>query len=272
MKEALTFDDLQIIPKYSDVISRKDCDLSSKVTSKIKLRIPVVSSPMDSVTEWGMMAELNKLGGLGILHRFMDIPEMMSNIGKCEFDPVVIAIGVKEYQERVAHAYSYGVKTFLIDVAHGHHKLVENTIKSLKDKYSDIEIIAGNIATSEAAYDLIMWGADSLRVGIGSGCFTPYMKVKISSNKYKNIKDINIGDYVYTHDASLRKVINKFEYYIEEDIIQINDIECTKNHEFYVINKSDLDNIETDDDIDKYAMWIEADELNENYLLVGLCE
>lgn len=273
MKETLTFDDIQIIPKFSDILTRKNCDLSTNLTPKIKLKIPIISSPMDTITEWEMIKELNKLGGIGILHRFMSIEEMIQHLIKADVDtePIVVAIGTKkdEYWNRVRHAYAHGVTTFLIDVAHGHHKLVEYTIKSLKDRKSDIEIIAGSIATSDAAYDLINWGAAAVRVGLGNGCFTPEMKVKLGNNTYKSIKDISLGDKVYTHTGKVKEVINKFEFNRDEEIMEINGIECTKNHEFYVVHKKYKNDV-TDDNIEEYAEWIGAKDLTNDYLLVEI--
>ena len=75
MKEYLTYDDVQILPKYSEVEHRSDCSTSTKVTKNYKLDIPIVSSPMDTVTEYEMAYQMSKLGGMGIIHRFLSIEE-----------------------------------------------------------------------------------------------------------------------------------------------------------------------------------------------------
>jgi hypothetical protein len=186
------------------------------------------------------------------------------------------AIGANgDYLERSIALIKAGANVLVIDVAHGHHLNVKNAIsnirKTISELYPDkiIDIIAGNIATAEAAIDLQEWGAEGLRVGIGGGCFTPDMLVKTNKG-LKSIKEINIGDIVYTHKGNEKTVINKFIYDCDEEIMVINDIECTKNHEFYVVNKKYVELINCDDDVHKYAEWVSSENLSENYLLIEL--
>ena len=75
MKINLTYDDVNIIPKYSELKSRDDVDLSTRFTKNTKLTIPIVSSPMDTVTEYDMAHEMLNQGGVGIIHRFQSIEE-----------------------------------------------------------------------------------------------------------------------------------------------------------------------------------------------------
>lgn len=294
MKECLTYDDIQLVPKYSELNHRSDCSLFSKITKTRNLRIPIVSSPMDTVTEYDMAFGMWNFGGLGVIHRFMDI-EHQSNIIKSLIKnieveqrtvenldisdelkdwfsdpPLCAAIGVtNDYFERAQELVNNGCNILLIDVAHGHHKLVKDAIGRLKNGIrGDVEIIGGSIATKEAARDLCEWGADGLRIGIGGGCFTPCMEV-LTDNGLKRIIDIELNDMVYTHTGKLKPVINKLEFDRDEEIIEINDIECTKNHEFYVIHKKYKDIVD-DDNLDKYAEWIEADNLTDDYFLVEI--
>jgi len=164
---------------------------------------------------------------------------------------------------------SCGANIILIDVAHGHHINVKKMIKSLRETLpSKVDIIAGNISTEESAIDLCEWGADGLRVGIGGGCFTPDMKV-LTSNGLKKIKDVVIGDKVYTHTGELKPVINTFEYDDFDEVYDIDGIEATANHKFYVIHKTKEDLV-TDDNIHDYAEWISASELTNEYFLIEL--
>ena len=184
MKKALTYDDINIVPKYSELESRSDVDLSTKFTKKIKLSIPVVSTPMDTVTEYDMALEMMEWGGVGIIHRFMSI-EKQSNIilklhsaemGSHWTDeewskiPRCAAIGVTgDYLERAQELVNNGCNVIVIDVAHGHHKLVGEAIEKIKTKLETIEVIAGSVATGEACEYLCEKGADAIRVGIGNG-------------------------------------------------------------------------------------------------------
>ena len=80
------------------------------------------------------------------------------------------ALGVsKDTMERAAALKEVGVDVFVLDTAHGHSKGVMTTLEKLKKEYDDIEVIAGNVATPEAAEDLIAKGADAVKVGIGPG-------------------------------------------------------------------------------------------------------
>lgn len=290
LAEALTFDDVLIIPKYSDIDSRKNVDIRTNLTPKIKLNIPMVSGNMDTVTESKMAIAMARLGGIGIIHRYLPIKDQVNEVLKVkraeaividnpytlssrhtmrdaknlmeEFSitgiPIVdgagkyegiltkrdmmfednlskpisevmssknnsitadfgidietakkilkknkieklplldkngilkglitakdlmkkdqyplalkdekgkllvgAAVGVKgDYMGRAEALVNAGCDVLCIDIAHGHSQLAINALRLIKDMYPDIEIIAGNVATEEAAIDLINAGAD----------------------------------------------------------------------------------------------------------------
>ena len=167
---AQTFDDISIVPQYSDIQSRSDCKLNTKL-GNIELDIPLIASPMDTVCGPKMALALGKLGGLGIIHRFDLIGNQLQHLLELEDIGINygIAVGVKD-NDRIDQLLSWTNANLLcIDVAHGHHSLVKNTIKYIKDIDEDLHVMAGNVCTSEGADDLQSWGANSLRVGIGNG-------------------------------------------------------------------------------------------------------
>ena len=177
MNRYLTYDDVNIIPKYSDVTSRDNVTLNTKFTKKTELQIPIVSSPMDTITEYDMAFEMMIMGGVGVIHRFNSIEEQSSIMNKlhtekydhCEL-PLCAAVGIKgDYLERTQELVNNGCNVILIDVAHGHHKLVGDAINEIKKNISGVEVIAGNIATGEGAEFLCKQGADGIRAGIGNG-------------------------------------------------------------------------------------------------------
>ena len=171
MKEYLTYDDVQILPKYSKIKHRVDCSISTHVTKSWELSVPIVSSPMDTVTEVDMAQEMNELGGLGIIHRFLSIEEQASQVARVTLGVSAAAIGVTgDFIERAQELVNSGCKILCMDVAHGHHKLVKESIRRIKNEVNgQVDLLVGNIATGESARDLCEWGADGLRIGIGGG-------------------------------------------------------------------------------------------------------
>lgn len=185
---ALTYDDIQLIPFYSEVKHRNKISLRTKLSTNFELMIPLVASPMDTVCEHEMAFKMFQLGGVGCIHRFMSIEEQANEIKKLitsiensSYDPfnqdkirhkipVMAAVGSNgDFLERSKSLIEAGVNVILIDVAHGHHINVKKAIEAIKGLDLGVDIIAGNIATSEAAIDLQNWGADGLRCGIGGG-------------------------------------------------------------------------------------------------------
>ena len=182
MKRALTYDDVNIVPKYSELESRGDVKLNTRFTKNTEITIPIVASPMDTVTELDMAREMMELGGVGIVHRFMSIEKQAKMINELCYMPgtehIIVnkasprcaAVGVTgDYLERSQELFNNGCNVLLIDVAHGHHKLVGEAIEEIKTRLEQIEVIAGSVATGEATKYLCEKGADAIRVGIGNG-------------------------------------------------------------------------------------------------------
>lgn len=172
MRTALSFDDVLLVPQYSRVLSRKDPDTSTIISRYLSLKIPVISSCMDTVTESAMAIAMYQCGGLGILHRYNSIAhqlEMLSTVqsaaAKC-----AVAIGATgDYLERAEKLIHNGADIVCIDVANGNSSLVEIAVGKLRKMYNNITIIAGNVATGEGCARLIDAGADTIRAGIGGG-------------------------------------------------------------------------------------------------------
>lgn len=173
-RQTYCFDDLLLVPKYSDIKSRSEVNLSSNLSTDINLGLPVMSSPMDTVTESSMAIAMHAFGGLGIIHRYNTIDEQVALVRDARMkgaNHVGAAIGVTgDHEERVCMLYDAGARIICLDIAHGHHAMMKSAIKKLKEVFGDdIHIMAGNIASLEAFDDLSKWGADSIRVGIGGG-------------------------------------------------------------------------------------------------------
>ena len=174
MKLALTYDDILLVPQYSDIKSRKEVNIGNNLDENIRLELPIISSPMDTVTETTMANAMYKMGGLGIIHRYNSIEEQSRLVvdawekGTCNIGGAVGVTG--DFEERACALYDVGVNVLCIDVAHGHHILMKNALETLRKVFSDdIHIMAGNVATQQAFDDLSKWGANSIRCNIGGG-------------------------------------------------------------------------------------------------------
>ena len=171
---SMSFDDVLLVPQYSDIESRKSLSTNNQLDDKITLGLPIISSPMDTVTEVDMAFAMDTHGGLGIIHRYNTANDQARLVKKAKLKGVPVvgaAIGVTgDFLERAQALVEEGASVLCIDVAHGHHSMVERAIQSLKSVFGDsLHIMAGNVATGEGARDLANWGADSVRVGIGGG-------------------------------------------------------------------------------------------------------
>ncbi len=169
----LTFDDVLLMPMRSDVRSRRDPQLTTLLTKKLTIETPIISSNMDTITEYDMAFAMNQLGGVGILHRFFSITEQSEHVARLKQNGVQIiaaSVGVgDEFKSRAQALIAAGAHLLTIDIAHGHSVQMIETLKWLKDTYPDVQVIAGNLATPDAAKDLIEAGADAIKVGIGPG-------------------------------------------------------------------------------------------------------
>ena len=280
----ISYDDVYIKPQNSSIKSRSDVDLETRLTRNYNIGCPVVASPMDTVMSKEMAVALDSRGCVGILHRFQgpksqaaqvfDLADLAS--GPVHRAPVCASIGATgEFLKNARRYVSAGADVLLIDVAHGDHDHVENAIKTLHEElYSfeerEFDIIAGNVATGEGAARLARWGADAVRVGVGNGCFTPDMKVRMKDGE-KKISDIEPGDRAGTHLERWREVLNVRKRNHEGRLIVVNGIECTPDHEFYVVHKSSLGKV-NDQNIHEHAGWVEAQNLTRNHWQVRVAE
>ena len=276
-KQTITFGDVLLEPQYSDITSRKQISLATPLDYELNLEIPIIASPMDTVSEWEMAAAMSKLGGMAVIHRYNTIAEQAAEVEDALDTPncsvVGAAVGVSgDFIERAIECYASGAKVICIDVAHGDHSLVSEAIDSLRRELGmNVHIMAGNVATLEGFNRLADWGADSIRVGIGGGCFTPGTFVR-TENGDKPIEQVRLGEMVFTHTGELHKVVDTMTFQRDEEIYIINGVESTSNHEYYVVKKEDA-GLVNENNIQDHAFWIEAEHLDkEKHLLIELEE
>ena len=217
IKEALTFDDVLLLPKYSNVLPSKT-DIIINLTKNISLKVPFLTSAMDTVTESNMAIAVANEGGMGVIHRNLNIKKQSIEVKKVKKKKLIVGAAIGTNQEdldRARSLISNGVDLVVIDTAHGHSEKVLKILSKIKKITKKIPICVGNIATGEAAKKLYNSGADIIKVGIGPGsiCTTrmvagigvpqisAIMEIKKALYK-KNIKIISDGGIKFSGDIA----------------------------------------------------------------------
>ena len=182
---ALTFDDVLLVPVYSEVLPR-EVSTKARFTRNISLNIPIVSAAMDTVSEKAMAIMLARKGGISVVHKNMSIEAQARQIREVKEYPaegdkipcldaegrlrVAAGVGITtDVLDRVTALVEAGVDAIVLDSAHGDSHGVVEALRKIKAVYPELDTVVGNIATAEAAVRLIEAGADSLKVGIGPG-------------------------------------------------------------------------------------------------------
>ena len=176
MREALTYDDVLLVPQYSDIRSREEVDLSTRLGPMIDLSLPIIASPMDTVTGEETALVVGKHGGTAVIHRYNTIEEQTKIVSSILAKTKLLtkvggAVGVSDdYLERASALFCAGASFICVDVAHGHSILMKEALTKLRNSLPEnFHIMAGNVATLEGFNDLADWGADSIRCNIGGG-------------------------------------------------------------------------------------------------------
>ena len=172
IKEALTFDDVTLAPNYSEILPSQT-NTSIKLSKYLSLKIPILSSAMDTVTEAKMAIAVGEKGGIGVIHRNLSVKKQIQEIRKTKSKSLLVGAAVganSDEHKRAEQILKENLDLIVVDTAHGHSKKVSNIIKKIiKIKPKKTALCAGNIATKEAAKFLIKLGVDIIKVGIGPG-------------------------------------------------------------------------------------------------------
>ena len=216
IKEAFTFDDVTLAPNYSEIMP-SDVITETILSKHLTLKIPLLSSAMDTITESEMSIAIAKAGGIGVIHRNLNIKKQIIEIKKVKSKNLLVgaAVGAGPAEiERAEAILKEKIDLIVVDTAHGHTKKVAEIIKKIKKiKPKKTALCAGNIATAEAAKFLEKLGVDVIKVGIGPGsiCTTrlvagigvPQLSAIIEAKKgikNKNIKIISDGGIKFSGD------------------------------------------------------------------------
>jgi IMP dehydrogenase len=168
----LTFDDVLLVPQRSSIRSRQVVSVATRLSRNVELMLPIVAANMDTVCESGMAIALGKLGGIGMIHRFLTIEQQAAQVARVKEAGVLVGAAVgtdRDAIDRSRAIVDAGVDVLVLDIAHGHSDHAIGTVIALKKAFPSVDVVAGNVATREGAEDLIRAGADSIKVGVGPG-------------------------------------------------------------------------------------------------------
>lgn len=209
MQEGVTFDDVLLVPAYSEVLPR-EVSLKGRFSRNVTLDIPFASAAMDTVTEGPMAAAMAQKGGIGVIHKNMSAQRQAQEVASVKAQGLKVAAGVgitADVLDRVKALVEAGVDAVVLDSAHGHSKGVMDALKAVKKTFPKLNVVVGNIATAAAAKDLIAAGADGLKVGIGPGSIcTTRIVAGVGMPQLTAIADVAevAGDIPVIADGGLR--------------------------------------------------------------------
>lgn len=280
VKETLyTLNDIAVIPAAtSDISSRSECNPYYDDTKML----PVFVSPMNNIIDDNNFQPFLDAGVNVITPRdnentpYSERRERWEQLWK---RGIFVALSLREFEQFFIEFKDYTEPDFnitytrrvCVDLANGHMKRLLDACKQVKKSFGNkVIIMTGNIANPDTYKDYAKAGIDYVRCGIGTGsiCFVDGTKVTMADGTKKNIEDIQVNEKVLTH-AGIGTVDERFRYKTNKETVTINnEITCTTNHEFYVINKCDKDEV-NENNLHDFAYWIAAKDLDKDtHLLI----
>ena len=172
VRDGLSYDDVLLVPQRSSIAHRAEVDLSTSLAPDLPLDCPILSAPMDTVTEAETAIALAAAGGLGTVHRFLPVEEQVAHIRQAVEAGVRVggAVGIDEaFLDRAAALVDAGADPVMVDVAHGHMERCLDAVGEIRREFPDVVLVAGNVATAPGVADLAAAGADCVKVGVGPG-------------------------------------------------------------------------------------------------------
>ena len=277
----LDFSDVLIKPRRSSIDSRSKVDITREYKFKwcpyVIKGTGIMQANMGTIGNFEVSRRMLDNGLFACLHKHHNIDELIRfykeliKRGDDTWRRCLLGIGLRDNgidklrQINKELGIQVGIK---FDVPNGYIPQVKERVIELRNEFPEMFIMVGNVVTGDITEDLILSGADCVAIGIGNGaqCIlngTPVM----TKNGLVEIQDIKEGDEILTHTGEYHKVTTKLCYTHHKEKLNINGVDCTPEHKFLVINKTDKDKV-TEDSLMKYAYWCEAYELNEETQLI----
>lgn len=267
----LDFSDVLIKPRRSTLSSRADVDVTREYKFKwcpyIIKGTGIMQANMGTIGTFNVTRKMLKSGLFACLHKHYDIDSLRDfykSLNDDERKRCFLSIGIKDNgYDKFEKLYDEGLcYSVCLDVPNGYIPQVKELVIKIRQNMSKCLLMVGNVVTGDIVEDLILSGADILKCGIGGGsnCLVSDTQV-ITKNGIMNIQDIQEGDEVLTHTGEYHKVLSKLCYTHHHEKMNINGIDCTPEHKFLVIDKSDKEFVNEINLMD-YATWVEAYNLN----------
>lgn len=271
----LDFNDVLIKPKRSTLVSRNDVDIKRVFIGDGLTTInavPIIVANMDTVGTFEMARALKPFNCMVAIHKHYSSDELIDFFGSDDSSLSFYSMGTSPTEQvKMLNIIHNGVDLPLIcvDVANGYTESFLKHVKEIRELLPRSFIMAGNVVTPEMTEELILSGVNCVKVGIGPGCFVENTRVT-TVDGVKNIQDIKDGDSVLTHNNTFESVISTMSRpAAKSELVTINGITCTKNHEFFVIKLEDKDKVNDENYLD-FAVWLSADLLNKTHFLIEL--
>ena len=272
----LDFNDVLIRPKSSSIASREFVDITREYKFKwsdtVVRGTGIINANMGTIGNFNLARKMMDDDCFACLHKHHEIKELYKF-----YDDILLwskkrykcflSIGLRDEGinkiKGIKIRNCHKIPPICIDVPNGYISNVVDLVKKVRNEFPECILMVGNVVTGDMTKKLIQSGADIVKVGIGGGgqCMLGNTMVKTNEG-IKPIQDIQEGDKVLTHTGEYHKVLTKLCYTHHREKMSINDIECTPEHKFLVINKSDRELV-SDENLMEYAYWVEACNLNE---------
>jgi IMP dehydrogenase len=188
LRKFLTFDDVGMIPKFNNIISRTHTNILTTLNNKT-YNYPFVPANMDTVISKTMVDKITKLNGMVIYHRFCSLEEKLELVEN--YPNIYMSVGISDDERKTINLLlQNGVVNYCIDVAHGHSEQVADIIKYIKTNCKEASVIAGNVCTYEGYKYLVDAGASIIKAGVGAGAVcTTRMKTGFGIPQFSAIQE-----------------------------------------------------------------------------------
>jgi len=274
----LDFKDVLIRPKRSTLASRKEVSLNRtyqfKHSGQEWTGVPIMASNMDGVGTFKVAEALHYHRMFTCLVKSYNLTDWDRLFTKIGTDYLAVSTGISQNDlNKLVSILELipAIRFICIDVANGYSEHFGDFVAEIRKKYPTHTIIAGNVVTADMTQELILRGADIVKVGIGPGCFTPDTLV-LTNEGWKAISSIKEGDLVLTHNTTWEPVTHLWKFDHHKQLVTVSlengsEYKMTPDHKVFAIHQSKADQCKCDEDIQRLGEWLPAKDLSSEWLV-----